>query len=202
METLLLTSFKGNQRSLHLQGRWWPYSFGMQNALCLWTLFKRATSSMENTLPIYWGSYERISKPNSQENIGPIFSSEPCSHTQVLDFNGQSAWLQSWAGRSPSRFSWFGPIWLSPFVSPNRKKVFSWEPVMMASYLQLITLFYQQNETCFTNGIWSRQHQRKSMCGLQAVEGWGFRVMLKSKPHLVTFPESILVKCSVSWSTH
>ena len=46
-------------RWCHRQRRWWPPFSGMQRALCSLITFRKAKSSMGNTMPNYWGKLRK-----------------------------------------------------------------------------------------------------------------------------------------------
>lgn len=91
-------------RLFHLQRSGWPQFLGIQKVLHLLTIIKRVTPSMESVLPTCWGSYKRLSRPNTQENWckGSCFIRTMLHHT--------STWFH-WLLCMTLALNWFGPIY-------------------------------------------------------------------------------------------
>lgn len=125
----------------------------------VFTIFKKATPSMESTMPTFWGSYKRLSIPNAQLMKGVFFHQDNTpahkslvSMTAVCDCDFQLVDHPSYSldlAQSASHL--------------NMKKILGWEPVSQWWWwhLLLMTFFDQQNESFVTNGIQAPQHWQK-----------------------------------------
>lgn len=106
------TPFHLLQKLFRLQGGWWLQLFEMQKDLCSLIVFRKATESMESSMPICWSFMKGCQNETHKETYERgLISLGECSNTWVFAFKGYCTWPWLWTDWSASLLSTCLCLW-------------------------------------------------------------------------------------------